>query len=172
MDRGFVHVYTGNGKGKTTAALGLALRAAGAGLHVFIAQFAKGMDYSELRSIQLLGSHVTLRQYGMGHFIRDTPVSEDLHAAMHGLTDVRRAIASGRYDLIVLDEANIGTHYGLFTVEDLLDLIARKPPHVELVLTGRYADPRIIEKADLVTEMREIKHYYHQGVVARAGIEA
>ena len=115
MDRGFVHVYTGNGKGKTTAALGLALRAAGAGLHVFIAQFAKGMDYSELRSIQLLGSHVTLRQYGMGHFIRDTPVSEDLHAAMHGLTDVRRAIASGRYDLIVLDEANIGTLFWLYT---------------------------------------------------------
>ncbi|MCC6580480.1 MAG: cob(I)yrinic acid a,c-diamide adenosyltransferase [Phycisphaeraceae bacterium] len=171
MQKGFVQVYTGNGKGKTTAALGLALRAAGAGMRVFIAQFAKGMDYSELHAIRMLSGRITLRQYGAACFIDREPSETDIQLATHGFQDVQQAVRDGQYDLIILDEANIGTYYKLFSVEELLELIDARPAHVELVLTGRYADPRIIDRADLVTEMREIKHYYRQGVTARPGIE-
>lgn len=169
--KGYIQVYTGNGKGKTTAAFGLALRAVGAGLKVYIAQFVKGMEYSELKSVERLSDSITLRQYGLGFFINRKPDREDIRAAREGLKEVRENMCSGKYDLIILDEANIATHYGLFSVEDLLDFIGAKPENVELVITGRMADSRIIESADLVTEMKEIKHYYHGGVEARIGIE-
>lgn len=169
--KGFVHVYTGDGKGKTTAALGLALRAAGAGLRVFIAQFAKGRDYSELHSIRQLVPNITLRQYGTDRFIIGAPSEEDVESALAGFAEARQAVCGGQFSVVILDEANIGTYYDLFSVEDLLELIDQKPAHVELVLTGRYADRRIIERADLVTEMREVKHYHRQGVAARVGIE-
>jgi len=168
--KGYVQVYTGNGKGKTTAALGLAIRAVGAGLPVFIGQFVKGMDYSELAALRRL-SLVTLKQYGRDCFIYQKPTNEDIMAARHGLEEVREVIRSGSYSLVILDEANIATHYGLFSVDELLELVEAKPDNVELVITGRYADQKVIQSADLVTEMREIKHYYQRGVQARAGIE-
>ncbi len=169
--KGYIQVYTGNGKGKTTAAFGLALRAVGAGLRVFIAQFVKNSRYSEIKAIERLGGAVTLRQYGRGDFLSRKPDAEDIRAAREGLKEVQQIMASGLYDVIILDEVNIATYYALFSVEDLLALMEARPDHVELVLTGRKADPRIIEAADLVTEMKEVKHYYRQGVEARVGIE-
>lgn len=171
-ERGYVQVYTGEGKGKTTAALGLTLRAAGAGLRVFIGQFAKQGLFSEIVALRRLGDRVTCRQYGRGRWLQDTPGDgDDVQAATAGLSEVRRVVREGHHDVVILDEADIATYYGLFTVDDLLELIDGKPPHVELVFTGRGADPRIVERADLVTEMREVKHYYRQGVMARRGIE-
>lgn len=169
--KGYVQVYTGDGKGKTTAALGLALRAAGAGLKVYIAQFVKGMEYSELDSIKRFSDCIEIKQYGRDCFIRKAPVEEDRRLAREGLKEVWDVMCSGQYQLIILDEANIATHFHLFSVDDLLDLIHGKPEDVELVITGRKADPRVIEEADLVTEMKEIKHYYQKGVQAREGIE-
>ena len=169
--QGYVQVYTGDGKGKTTAAFGLALRAAGAGLRVFIAQFVKGMKYSELDAFKRFSDLVTIKQYGRGCFIRREPTQEDIDAAQQGLQEVREIVASGEYRVVVLDEAPLANFYGLFSVEDVLELADQKPEHVELVITGRRADPRLIERADLVTEMREVKHYYREGVKARTGIE-
>ncbi|MBW2663694.1 MAG: cob(I)yrinic acid a,c-diamide adenosyltransferase [Deltaproteobacteria bacterium] len=169
--KGYIQVYTGNGKGKTTAAFGLALRAAGAGLKVYIAQFVKGMKYSEMNSLAKLEEFITLKQYGRDCFIFREPEKEDIQAAQEGLKEVREIMCSGKYQMIILDEANIATYYNLFSVEDLLDFIQAKPEEVELIITGRKADPRIIEAADLATEMKEIKHYYQKGVQAREGIE-
>jgi cob(I)alamin adenosyltransferase len=169
--KGYVQVYTGNGKGKTTAAFGLALRAAGAGLKIFIAQFVKNAKYSEIKAFERLGDAITLRQYGRGDFLNRKPDEADRRAAREGLKEVRELMLSGPYDVIILDEVNIAVYYDLFSVEDLLAFMEARPDHVELVLTGRNADPRIIEAADLVTEMVEAKHYYRQGVEARVGIE-
>ena len=168
---GYVQVYTGDGKGKTTAALGLAVRAFGAGLNVYMAQFVKGMKYSEQETFKVLSDHLTVKQYGRGCFIKGNPAEEDIIAARDGLKEVRELMLSGKYQVLILDEANIATFYNLFSVDDLLDLINDKPADVELIITGRRADPRIIEVADLVTEMKEIKHYYQDGIVARVGIE-
>ncbi|NQU03394.1 MAG: cob(I)yrinic acid a,c-diamide adenosyltransferase, partial [Syntrophaceae bacterium] len=148
--KGYIHVYTGNGKGKTTAALGLALRASGAGLRVYIAQFVKGMEYSELKAMEKLSESVAIKQYGRDCFIYNDPEKEDIEAAQDGLREVREIMTSGEYQVIILDEANIATYYNLFSVDDLLDFIKAKPEDVELVITGRKADPRIIEEADLV----------------------
>ena len=169
--QGYVQVYTGDGKGKTTAAFGLALRAVGAGLKVYIAQFVKGMDYSELKSIERYSDLITLKQYGRGCFIRNEPAEEDIRLAREALEEVRAIIHSGDYQLVILDEANIAVFYNLFSIDDLIELIDTRPSGVELVITGRRADPRLIEKADLVTEMKEIKHYYEKGIEARKGIE-
>jgi len=166
-----VQVYTGEGKGKTTAAFGLALRAAGAGLKVFIAQFVKGAHYSELDALARFADLITIRQYGQACFIHGPPQAKDVEAAREGLLESRRALLSGEYAVVILDEANVATHFGLFSVESLLELIAARPAGVELVITGRRADPRVIERADLVTEMREVKHYYTRGVGGRKGIE-
>jgi cob(I)alamin adenosyltransferase len=168
---GRVHVYTGDGKGKTTAALGLAMRAAGAGFKVFVAQFVKGMDYSELHSFALLHEWITIRQYGRRCFIRDTPGEEDMLLARRGFEESARAVASGDFRVVILDEASIAIHYHLFSVDELLGLIASRPPHVEIVVTGRHAPPELIACADLVTEMREVKHYFREGLLARTGIE-
>ena len=168
---GCLQIYTGDGKGKTTAAFGLTLRAVGAGLNVFIAQFVKGMKYSELDAIRLLGEHVTLNQYGRDCFIYQDPEMADIEIARQGLEAVREAMLSGNYDVIIMDEANIAVYYNLFSIDELLALIDQKPENVELVITGRLAHERLIERADLVTEMKEIKHYYQQGVQARTGIE-
>ena len=169
--KGYVQVYTGDGKGKTTAALGLSLRAAGAKLKVFIAQFVKGMEYSELESVKRYNDLITLKQYGRDTFIHGEPSKEDFAAARKGFDELKDAILSGEYSLVIIDEANIAIYYKLFSVEDLISLIDEKPGHVEIVITGRKADPKIIERADLVTEMKEIKHYYNNGVKARKGIE-
>jgi len=169
--QGLVQVYTGNGKGKTTAALGLALRAAGAGLKVFIAQFVKGMEYSELKAIRERFPEITIRQYGRDCFIINKPTEDDVKLAQNGLTEARKIIQTGNYDIVILDEANIAVYYQLFTIDDLLKIIRMKPQHVEIIITGRKAHPRLIESADLVTDMREIKHYYQAGIKARKGIE-
>jgi cob(I)alamin adenosyltransferase len=169
---GRVQVYTGDGKGKTTAALGLALRAAGAGLKVFIAQFMKGMHYSELDALKRLDDCIEIGQFGSGSFISGEPTPEDVARARAGLAAVREVFAAGRHRLVILDEANIATYFGLFAVDDLLDLIDAKPANVELVITGRRADPRVLDRADLVTEVRAVKHYYERGVEARRGIES
>ncbi|HCU34273.1 MAG TPA: cob(I)yrinic acid a,c-diamide adenosyltransferase [Armatimonadetes bacterium] len=170
--RGCIQVYTGDGKGKTTAALGLALRAAGAGLRVFIAQFIKGMHYSELDALERFSDLITIRQYGRGCFIRGEPSEDDRRAAVEGLAEAAGAIRSGQYAVVILDEANVAVHFGLFTIDELLDAIAPRPDCVEVVVTGRRAHPRLLEIADLVTEMREVKHYYTEGLEARRGIES
>jgi len=169
--KGYLQVYTGNGKGKTTAAFGLALRAAGEGLRTYIAQFVKGREYGEHRTLARLSDVITIKQYGNRFFLHRDPDPEDIRIARNGLEEVRKVMLSGKYDIIILDEADIATCYNLFSVEDLLELIHTRPQNVEMVITGRYADQRVIEEADLVTEMKEIKHYYKQGVMARDGIE-
>jgi len=171
MDKGYVQLYTGNGKGKTTAALGQALRAAGAGYKVFIGQFVKGMYYSELDSLKNFSDLITVKQFGRDCFIFNDPTEEDCCRARDGLKEIKSVLHSGEYQMVILDEVNIATYYKLFTVDELLELITNRPENVEIILTGRMADPRIVEIADLVTEMKEIKHYYQQGVQARTGIE-
>lgn len=171
MVRGYVQVYTGNGKGKTTAALGLALRAIGAGMKVFIGQFAKGQHYSELNTIAQHTQQITLRQYGTESFIDGSATHEQAMSTASGWQEVQQTVRSGRYELVILDEVNIAVLYQLIPVEELLALMGSKPAHIELVLTGRYAHPDVTRAADLVTEMREVKHYYQSGVDARLGIE-
>jgi len=169
--KGYIQVYTGDGKGKTTAALGLCLRAAGAGLKVFVAQFLKNREYSEIKALKRFSDCISVEQFGLGRFIRGNPLPEDIEAAQQGLERVKSVFSSGEYDVMVLDEANVAVKYGLFSEQKLLELIALKPENVELLITGRGASPRIIEKADLVTEMKEIKHYFREKVKARVGIE-
>ena len=169
--RGYVHVYTGRGKGKTTSAIGLAVRAAGAGLRVLFVQFLKSGSYSEVRSLRRFPDRITLRYFGTGHFIEGRPTEADRRAAREGFAEVRRAVASGAYDMLILDEANVAARYGLIGIDELLEIVRTKPGKLELVITGRNADDRLIELADLVTEMREVKHYYKAGVPARRGIE-
>ncbi len=172
LKKGYVQIYTGNGKGKTTAALGLALRAAGNEMNVFIGQFMKGQDYGELKAAARLEPFVTIEQFGQPTFVHvDKASEEDIRLAQEGLARCREAMTSGRYDIVILDEVNVAIFFKLVTTEQVLELIEQKPEQVELVLTGRYAPEELVNKADLVTEMREIKHYYAQGVVARKGIE-
>lgn len=168
---GYVHVYTGEGKGKTTAALGLAVRAAGAGLAIYIGQFIKSADYSEIKALRRFSDQITVAQFGRGCFIKGAPSDADIDAAQKGMAAIRQALTSGDYDVVIADEANVAYGCGLVTETDLLDLMAARPPHVELVLTGRNAPAGVIARADLVTEMRQVKHYYQQGVQARNGIE-
>lgn len=171
LKKGYVQVYTGDGKGKTTAALGLALRAVGNDFKVFIAQFVKGLEYCEIKALKRLSDSITVKQYGRGCFIQNNPTKEDIAAARNGLCEITEVISSGKYDLVILDEINIALHFKILTLQDVLDLIEIKPGNVELVLTGRRAEKEIIDKADLVTEMREVKHYFTKGVMARKGIE-
>ena len=171
MKKGFVQVYTGDGKGKSTAAFGLALRAAGAGLKVFIAQFLKQGRYAEVDALERFSDLITVKQYGGHSFIRGAPTEEDRRFAELGLDEVRAVLASGEYRVVILDEGNVLTHLRVVPVEDLLGLMDLKPEDVELVITGRNADPRILDRADLVTEMRDVKHYYAEGVAPRRGIE-
>ena len=169
--KGYIQVYTGNGKGKTTAAFGLALRAAGARKSVFIAQFAKGQEYSEITAVREFLPSVIVHQYGLDCFIVNTPKQADIDEARKGLEEISAVISSGAFDVVILDEANIAVFYNLFTAKELLDILKRKPEKVEIIITGRYVCPEILEAADLVTEMNEVKHYYTQGVQARVGIE-
>lgn len=173
MEKGYVQVYTGDGKGKTTAAMGLIVRALGAGLKVLFIQFMKGSEYSEIRFLRNISStaQLEIRQYGTGRFITGKADHEQIGAGAKGLQEAAAALQSGQYDLVVLDEANMAVYFELFSVDDLIKAIQNRAPGVEVIITGRRADPKLIEVADLVTEMREIKHYYTQGVIARQGIE-
>jgi cob(I)alamin adenosyltransferase len=166
-----IQVYTGNGKGKTTAALGLGLRAAGQGLKVCMVQFMKGKtNYGELRSAKRLG--ITIRQFGRPDFVdKKNPHPEDFRGAQQGLAFALDAMSNGRCDILILDELNVALNYKLVSLRQVLALLAAKPSNIELVLTGRYAHKKILAAAGLVTEMKEIKHYYRQGTPARSGIE-
>lgn len=169
--KGYVQVYTGDGKGKTTAAIGMAIRAVGAGLKVFIGQFVKNMYYNELKPLQKFHPNVVVKQYGRSCFIYNDPNEEDIQAARKGFDDIERIIKSKEYDVVILDEANIAMYYNLIPVNEFIRLIDEKPENVELVFTGRKAPGELLEKADLVTEMKEMKHYYNKGIEAREGIE-
>lgn len=169
--KSFVHVYTGEGKGKTTSSLGLALRAAGAGNKVFIAQFIKGGKYSELNALKRFEDLITVQQFGKGRFINGKPSESDIEAAREGLEKMKGLLASGEYNLVIMDEANIALYYNLFSVEELIEAADGRADGTELVITGRHAPPELIERADLVTEMKAVKHYYKEGVKARVGIE-
>ncbi len=171
--KGYVQVYTGNGKGKTTAALGLALRAAGCGLRSYVGQFLKGQAYGELAAARKLAPLITIEQFGRRGFVHVTenPDEEDIQRARKGLEKCRRAMLSGRYAIIILDEVNVALHFRLLGLKDVLEFLDHKPAGVEVILTGRYAPPALLKRADLVTEMKEKKHYYARGVRARVGIE-
>jgi cob(I)alamin adenosyltransferase len=169
--KGYIQVYTGNGKGKTTAAFGLALRAVGAGKKVFFAQFIKGRTYSEIEAVKKFVPDITIKQYGLGCFIVEKPTEADIQAARKGLSEVADNLKSEKYDMVVLDEANIALYYQLFSIDEFLDVLKNKNLETEVVVTGRYAPPELIEMADLVTEMKEVKHYYNKGIEARKGIE-
>lgn len=172
VGKGYVHIYTGCGKGKTTAAVGLAARALGSGLRVYVGQFIKGKASSEFITLQVAGqSRFTHALFGRGRFISGEPDPEDIQLARNGLTAAVEKLQSGQYDLIVLDEIFGALHAGLLSEADILSLISLKPDGCELVLTGRNAPLSVIEAADLVSDIQEIKHYYKQGVSARSGIE-
>jgi cob(I)alamin adenosyltransferase len=174
LKKGYVHIYTGNGKGKTTAALGQALRAAGSGLKTFFVMFMKDFSYGEIRSIKHLGDWIKLEQYGNDSFVfrKQPPDKEDKKAARLALKRAREAMLSNKYDIVILDEVCVAIHFGLLKSKELLSLLTEKPGPLELILTGRYCPTELTEKADLVTEMQEIKHYYQKGVAARKGIES
>jgi cob(I)alamin adenosyltransferase len=171
--RGLIQVYTGNGKGKTTAALGLALRAAGHGFRTYFGQFLKGQRYGELLSAKRLSPLITVEQFGRKGFVHVTenPEDEDVKRARRGLKRCLAAMLSGRYDIVVLDEIHVALHFNLLAEKDVHEFLDRKPGNVEVILTGRFAAPSLIRRADLVTEMKERKHYYQKGVAARVGIE-
>lgn len=170
LNKGYVQVYTGNGKGKTTAAFGLALRGAAFGLNIFIGQFLKGVKYSELKIQEFTKNKVEVAQFGTDSLIHKI-TEKDKKLAKLGFEECKNRLNSMKYDIVILDEINVAIYFKLISVEEVLDLIKNKPKNVELVLTGRYAPSEILEKADLVTEMKEIKHYYQNGVDARGGIE-
>ena len=173
LEQGLIQVYTGNGKGKTTAALGLAFRAVGRGLRVCMVQFIKGGgQYGEHAAAEKLFPELSIHQTGRdGWIFRDRLDPEDVRIAGEALDLARLALVGEAYDLVILDEINGAAWFGLVSVDEILALMAAKPEKVELVLTGRSADKRIMAAADLVTEMREVKHYFQQGVQARVGIE-
>ncbi|MDY6906258.1 MAG: cob(I)yrinic acid a,c-diamide adenosyltransferase [Thermodesulfobacteriota bacterium] len=179
--KGYVQVYTGDGKGKTTAAIGLAMRAAGAGFRVFICQFMKSGDYSEIKALKQMADcldadpdaagAITIEQYGTGRFVKGNPASEEFEAGQKGLARLKEAVFSGTYDVVIAEEANVAAGCGLFPVAALCELIDTRPSNIELVITGRGAAEEVIDRADLVTEMKAIKHYFNDGVAARTGIE-
>ena len=168
--KGYIHVYTGNGKGKTTAAFGLAVRALCAGKSVYIGQFVKSMRYNETKIGQLF-DQVKIEQLGRGCFIGKDPEAIDIRMARDGLTRCAALLESGEYDVVILDELTIALYFGLLSCEDVIDALNNRAPQIEVVITGRYAPQCLIDKADLVTEMQEVKHYYTQGVLSRDGID-
>lgn len=177
MDQGYIQVYTGDGKGKTTAAFGLAVRALCAGKSVYVGQFVKSMKYHETRIEELFSmagesfGHIRIEQLGRGCFIDKNPEAVDIEMAHEGLRRCADYMRSGKYDVVILDELCIALHFGLLRLDEVLGVLAQRNPHTEVVITGRKAPQGLIDVADLVTEMREIKHYYNEGVLSRDGIE-
>lgn len=173
--KGYIHLYTGNGKGKTTAAFGLALRALAAGANVFIGQFVKSMRYGECsiaEAANALGKGQCLVElFGNGCMLLRNPTEEDRAAARAGIARSLEALQGEAWDMIILDELTIALHLGLIADTDIEELLQIRPPHVELIITGRYAPDWLIARCDLVTDMQEVRHYYQQGVEARVGIE-
>jgi cob(I)alamin adenosyltransferase len=173
LGKGYVHVYTGNGKGKTTAALGLAFRAMGSGLKTYIGQFMKGQRYGELDAALKVPGFITIEQYGKDTFVhvKMPPEPADVRLAQTGLSKAKQAMLSGRYNIVILDEIVTAHHFHLVSLDEMLEMVRQKPNGVELVFTGRYAPKELIDIADIVTEMTEVKHYYQKDVPAREGIE-
>ncbi|MCM8782949.1 MAG: cob(I)yrinic acid a,c-diamide adenosyltransferase [Candidatus Omnitrophica bacterium] len=165
-----IQVYTGNGKGKTTASLGLALRAIGAGKKIYIAQFCKRGQYNELKILKKLKG-IKVEQFGSGCLIKEKPSKKDIESAQKGLEKVKKIIGKRKYDVIILDEINMALHFKLLRLKDMIQILKSIPKNIEVILTGRYASQKIIEIADLVSEIKEIKHYYKKGVRARKGFE-
>jgi cob(I)alamin adenosyltransferase len=171
LGKGYVQVYTGAGKGKTTAAFGLALRAAGHGLRTYIGQFMKGQMYGELQALRD-HSLIEIEQYGDARCVRrDEVTPEHVAQARRGLERASEQMCSGRFDIVVLDEVNVTVWFGMLTSDEVLVFLEQRPAEVEVILTGRNASEEILARADLVTEMREVKHYFEQGILARDGIE-
>ena len=171
-DRGLVMVITGNGKGKTTAAFGQALRASGQGYRVFVLQFMKGKKYGEFIAAEKYLPRLTIHMSGLDSFVmRNNPAAIDIEWAQKGLDAARKAIKSGKYDMVILDEINVALDFKLIALPEVIELIKNMPASLDLILTGRYAPPEIIELADTVSEVKEIKHHYSSGIKDRAGIE-
>ena len=175
-EQGFIHIYTGNGKGKTTACIGLTIRSLGAGFRVFFCQFMKNGEYSEIKALKKIGEttfpgQLEIHQYGQKGRLFEKPTEKDKSLAVKGLQEAMAAASSGDYDLVVLDEINIVLHYNLIEEDKLLKLMEKKHKNTELVLSGRYAAEKIVQKADLVSEITPLKHYAQNGVAARVGIE-
>jgi len=170
--QGYIQIYTGDGKGKTTAALGLALRCLGAGYNVLICQFLKKGEFSEVKAIkECFGSKAILLQFGSGRFVRGKPSGADRERVQKGLEEIKRLVLNSNYRLVVLDEINVALNLGLADVQDVLEIIEACGRNQEWVLTGRGAPSELMDAADLVTEMHNKKHYFQQGVKARIGIE-
>ena len=174
LKQGYIQIYTGNGKGKSTAAIGQAVRSAGFGLKTYIAQFMKEFPYSELNSLKQLSKWITIEQFAEDAFVykKEPPDKNEIDKARRGLATAKSKMLSGKYDIIILDEVCVSIYFGLFSDEEILTFVKQKPENVELILTGRYCPDKLIEKADLVTEMNELKHYYQEGVTSRKGIES
>ncbi len=174
LAKGLVQVYTGNGKGKTTASLGLVFRALGHNFNVHVMQFMKGQTiYGELESAKHFTDRLTIEQVGLPSFVKAGKQTEvDREMAQVAFVRAQTMVSSGEYDLVVLDELNCAVDFGLVDVADVKKMIHTKPVHTELIITGRNAHPEVVEVADLVTEMREIKHYFNSGQAARVGIES
>ena len=171
LKKGLIHVYTGNGKGKTTAAIGLGVRAAGAGLNVLMIQFMKGRRYSELDALEQI-KNFSVVQFGRDEFVsKEKPEQVDIDLAQKGLTYAKEIICKNRYDVVILDELNVALDYQLVSVSDVIQVLKEKPESLELVLTGRSASPEIIKHADVVSEILEIKHPFQKGVLSRKGID-
>jgi len=171
LEKGYIHIYTGPGKGKTTAALGLGLRATGAGFNVHMIQFMKGRRYSEIDALENL-PNFTISQHGRDEFVsKEKPEQIDIDLALEGFTHAKEMINNNNHDMIILDELNVAVDYNLISLENVLKLIEEKPEKLELVLTGRDVHPELVKIADVVTEMLEIKHPYQQGIPARKGID-
>ncbi len=173
LSRGLIQVYTGDGKGKTTCALGLALRAVGQGFQVYMVQFMKGRETGELRAAaERLAPDMTMRSFGRPGLVNlKAPAPEDQALVREAWDLARQVILAGEHDLVILDEINLALTHNLVSREEVFQVLRERPPWVEVVLTGRQAPPELVEMADLVTEMRPLKHYYAAGVPARRGIE-
>ena len=171
LEKGLIHIYTGNGKGKTTSAIGLGVRATGNGLKVYMIQFMKGRRYSEIDALEVI-PNFTVFQSGRDEFVsKENPEKIDIDLAREGFEHAKKIINAGKHDLVILDEINVAVDFNLIPLEDVLKLLEEKPGKVELVLTGRYANPEIVRMADLVSEILEIKHPYQEGVQSRKGID-
>lgn len=171
LEKGFIHVYTGNGKGKTTAAIGLGVRATGEGLKVYMIQFMKGRRYSEIDALDHI-QNFTVVQFGRDEFVsKENPEQIDIDLARKGFEQAKKIINKGEHDVVILDEINVAVDYNLIPLNDVLQLLEEKPKKVELILTGRYASPEVVKQADIVSEILEIKHPYQNGIESRKGID-
>ncbi len=173
MRKGYIQIYTGDGKGKTTAAVGLAVRALADDLRIFFCQFLKGEESGELAFLKGISDKIDIHLCGLNKFCtnRKNPAKDQIDAAKRGLELSKKAIFSGKYDIVILDEINVALYFNLLKIEDVLHILQNKPSSVEIILTGRNASKELYDYADLISEIREIKHYFQKGVRARKGIE-